>query len=252
MLVIAGSDTSGGAGLQADLRSATLLGARALTVATALTCQSPSRVYSVTWLSAAQVARQLDAALAQSQPAVVKIGMIASASIAAAVARQLARLPETTPVVYDPVFAASADGTALWHSRRPPTLHSLRTLLARVTVLTPTWRETATLLQSPAPDRADQAVALARRLLPSLHPTAAVVLKGGDADLSSDTLTDRIVTAHGVQTLERARLAQTMHGTGCSFASALAVELARGLPVAQAAAKAGTWVATQIARQPNS
>ena len=238
--------------MQADLRTATLLGARALTVATALTSQSSTRVHSISWLSATHVAQQLDAALAEALPSAVKIGMIASSAIATRVARYLERLPASTPVVYDPVFAASADGTALWHGRRQPTRNSLRALLAHVTVLTPTWREAAALLQCTVPASADQAVALAQQLLPSLAPGATVVLKGGDAETSSDTLTDRIVTQHTVHNIVRERLAQSMHGTGCTFDSALAVELARGLAAAQAARRAGALVATQIARQHNS
>ena len=201
------------------------------------------------WLSATQVESQLEAALAETQPTAVKIGMIASRSIALCVARILAQVPRDIPVVYDPVFQASADGTSLWRDRRAATARSLAPLLARVSVLTPTWREAAQLAQNPQPHDLDEAIACARGLLPHLASDATVVLKGGDAQIERPVLTDVCIQSQSTQAVTHPRKPRSMHGTGCTFARALALSLAPTVPITQSVAIAGAWVARQLDSQ---
>lgn len=238
-LTIAGSDSSGGAGVQADLKTFSALGVYGASVLTALTAQNTRTVAAILPVPADFVQAQLEVVLADLAVAAIKLGMLHGAAIIDAVAAVLARYPRI-PVVLDPVMVAkggapllAADGAA-----------ALRRLLPRATVLTPNLPEAAALLGC------DEATVLAepRRAcarLRALGP-AAVVLKGGHAGgACSDDLLD---TGVELLTLSAPRLpTRHTHGTGCTFAAALAAGLAHGLELTAAARSAKRYVSAAIA-----
>lgn len=238
-LTIAGSDSSGGAGVQADLKTFSALGVYGASVLTALTAQNTRTVAAILPVPADFVQVQLEVVLSDLAVAAIKLGMLHSAAIIDVVAAVLARYPRI-PVVLDPVMVAkggapllAADGAA-----------ALRRLLPRATVLTPNLPEAAALLGC------DEAAVLAepRRAcarLRALGP-AAVVLKGGHAGGAfSDDLLD---TGGELLTLSAPRLpTRHTHGTGCTFAAALAAGLAHGLELAAAARSAKRYVSAAIA-----
>lgn len=238
-LTIAGSDSSGGAGVQADLKTFSALGVYGASVLTALTAQNTRTVAAILPVPADFVQAQLEVVLADLAVAAIKLGMLHSAAIIDAVAAVLARYPRI-PVVLDPVMVAkggapllAADGVA-----------ALRRLLPRATVLTPNLPEAAALLGcDEAAVLAEPGRACAR--LRALGP-AAVVLKGGHAGgACSDDLLD---TGGELLTLSAPRLpTRHTHGTGCTFAAALAAGLAHGLELAAAAHSAKRYVSAAIA-----
>ncbi len=238
-LTIAGSDSSGGAGVQADLKTFSALGVYGASVLTALTAQNTRAVAAILEVPADFVRAQLEAVLTDLQVAVIKLGMLHGAAVIDTVAAVLADYPQI-PVVLDPVMVAkggapllAADGAA-----------ALRRLLPRATVLTPNLPEAAVLLGcDEAAVRAEprRACAELRRLGP-----AAVVLKGGHAGgASSDDLID---TGSELTILPGPRLpTRHTHGTGCTFAAALAAGLGHGLALSAAAGSAKRYVTAAIA-----
>ena len=240
VLSIAGSDPSGGAGIQADLKAFSACGVYGMAALTALTAQNTQGVSAVHALPPDFVAEQIRMVFADIRVDAVKIGMIANAAIAEAVAGMLASRGDS-PVVLDPVMVAKG-GAALID---PEAVAALEThLLPHATLLTPNLPEAAALLGvDEARDRAAmqaQAEALLR-----LGP-AAVFLKGGH--LTSAYSPDVLATRDGVTWFEAPRVATVnTHGTGCSLSSALAAELAKGAPPAEAARRAKQWLADAIA-----
>jgi hydroxymethylpyrimidine/phosphomethylpyrimidine kinase len=225
VLIIAGSDPGAGAGLQQDLKVATLLGAYGLTVATALTVQNSLGVKAVHPVAPEVVAAQLDAVLDDFPVAAVKVGMLASAAIVAVVAAGLKKLAPA-PVVLDPVLAAGGGFPLL----DDPGVAVLKEELFPLTyLLTPNAPEAARLtgrtINTPA-DLEDAA-----RRLQALGPRW-VLAKGGHLNGEPvDVLTD----GHNAYHLPGVRLAAPhQHGTGCVLASAAASHLARGLSLPEA------------------
>jgi hydroxymethylpyrimidine/phosphomethylpyrimidine kinase len=239
VLSIAGSDPSGGAGLQADLKTFQALGVDGAAVVTALTVQDGRRVLEVHPVEARLVGAQIDAVLSGlgAPPAAVKVGMLASGATVEAVAEAL---HGCGPLVLDPVLAAS-DGTALLDAHGEVTLRE--TLLPRVDVLTPNLPEAARLLDASFDDvRGDPERAC--RELGALGPRA-VLLKGGHADGSESE--DVLWDGAGFTRLVAPRLAaRDTHGSGCVLSSALAAQLARGADLAAAARAAKAFVTAAI------
>ena len=240
LLSIAGSDPSGGAGIQADLKSFAALGAYGMAVPTALTAQNTTGVTGIHRVPPDFVAAQIEAIRADIRIDGIKIGMIAEAAIAEAVAAAIAPL-EGVPIVLDPVMVAKG-GASLLAAEAVAALRGA--LLPRATVLTPNLPEAAALLgraeATTRDEMADQA-----RALRALGP-AAVLLKGGH--LSGADSPDVLAAAEGLTWFEAPRVpTRNTHGTGCSLSSALAAELARGHPVAVAAARAKDWLGGAIA-----
>lgn len=224
ILLIGGSDASGGAGIQADLRVLSayrLAGACAITAATA---QNSRGLLALQPVPARQVGRQIEAALTDLEIAAVKIGLLASGATIRLVADLLA--PLDLPIVLDPVLAAGAGGRLLDPAALPLLLGRL---LPLATVLTPNLPEAAALL-----DRPIHGLAGRLRAARALHRlgAATVVLKGGHGRGSE--LIDIVLDAAGSETLSAERLPLATHGTGCSYASAIAAGLALGLPPRQA------------------
>jgi hydroxymethylpyrimidine/phosphomethylpyrimidine kinase len=237
-LTIAGSDSGGGAGIQADLKTFSALGVYGASVLTAITAQNTRRVTAVAEVAPEMVAAQIEAVLDDIPVAAIKIGMLFSPAIVAAVAAGLART--AVPVVLDPVMVAKSGDALL----QPPAVVALvDELLPRATVLTPNLPEAARLLGEAEAATPDEAAAQGRRLL-ALGPRA-VLMKGGHA--TGATCTDLLVMENGTLRFEAPRLATAnTHGTGCALSSAIAAGLARGLPLAEAVGRAHAWLHAAI------
>ena len=220
MLSIAGTDPTGGAGIQADLKTFGALGAYGMAVVTAVVAQNTQAVRVVSPLAPELVQAQLEAVFEDVAVAAVKIGMVANAGIAEAIAEMLAR--HRPPfVVFDPVMAASTHKRLMNESD----LERIRTvLLPQVSLLTPNLKEVARLLGIAQPvDEAGM-----RACLPALQALGVpnVLLKGGHlADDTPDApeSTDLLATPEGVIRLSAPRIATRHgHGTGCTLSSAIA------------------------------
>ncbi|MGR4841044.1 bifunctional hydroxymethylpyrimidine kinase/phosphomethylpyrimidine kinase [Rhizobium sp. LARHSG275] len=244
VLSIAGSDPSGGAGIQADLKAFSARGVYGMAVLTALTAQNTQGVSGVHLVPPQFVADQINAVFADVRVDAVKIGMIANAGIAEAVAGALTDHRDI-PIVIDPVMIAKG-GAALLAPEAVDVL--TRRLLPLATLLTPNLPEAAALLHQPvATNRADMA-AQAERLL-ALGP-AAVLVKGGHLD--SDESPDVLATAAGLHWFEARRVpTKNTHGTGCTLSSALAAELAKGASAREAVAIAKDYLAGAVAAAGN-
>ena len=239
-VTIAGSDSGGGAGLQGDLKTFSALGVYGASIVTALTAQSTTGVTAIHDVPPAFVTAQIDAVFSDLRVDAVKIGMLAQASVIAAVAQGLERWRQQK-VVLDPVMVAST-GERLLAADAVDVLK--RVLLPRVMVLTPNLPEAAALLDTKAAQTQDEMHAQARQLL-VLGPRA-VVLKGGHAQGQSSV--DLLVDRSGAVVLPAARLAsRNTHGTGCAFAAAIAAGLAKGLELTGAVRAAKDYVHAAIA-----
>ncbi len=237
VLSIAGSDSGGGAGLQADLRTLSALGLHAATAVTAVTAQNTTAVAGVVALEPSFVVAQIEAVLEDMTVAAVKTGMLASAATVEAVGRLAAagRLPR---LVVDPVLV-SATGHALLDEGGVAAYR--RHLLPHALVATPNLKEAAVLTGRPLSAlREVDAMAKAAEDLRSLGVTT-VVVKGGH--LEGDHSPDVLVGPEGTSVLRAARVAtRNDHGTGCSLSAAVAARLALGDDVLDAVAAAKAFV----------
>jgi hydroxymethylpyrimidine/phosphomethylpyrimidine kinase len=238
-LTIAGSDSSGGAGIQADLKTFAALGVYGASAITALTAQNTQGVDAVLVVPPDFVARQIRTVTRDLDLRAVKIGMLATSEIIEAVAEQLKAL-EGTPVVLDPVMVA-ASGDVLLDEDAIETLRKV--LLPRATLITPNLPEAAKLLdQVEAKSERDmRAQAEALRALGA----QAVLIKGGHAD--GPDAVDILVDAEGELRLTAPRVAtENTHGTGCTLSSAVAAELAKGASVREAVTRAKAYVTAAL------
>jgi len=235
VLVIAGSDSSGGAGLARDLCTLAHFSTAAVCALTAVTVQSDARVVSVHPLPPELVRAQIQAALATRPVGAIKIGMLANAAVACAVAASLPPRVQQ-PVVLDPVLAASSGGELLDAAGRA----ALRAeLLPRTTLLTPNIPEAAALLDvRPALDESEL-LQQAQALL-SLGPQA-VLIKGGHGHgrEAVDLLVQR---GEPPRRYGAPRSPNSCRGTGCALASAIAAGLAAGLPLPESCLRARAYV----------
>ena len=233
-LTIAGSDSSGGAGIQADLKTFAAHGVHGLSAIAALTAQNTRGVTAIHVPPPAFLRAQLEACFADFRIGAIKIGMLASAPVIRTVAAVLAEHPRV-PVVLDPVMVASSGATLL----DPAALDALRELLLpRATLLTPNIPE-AELLLGHAIANAEAAEAALVELL-ALGP-AAVLLKGGHLPGRGE-LVDRYDDGGLFAEFVHPRLRVRGHGTGCTLASAIAANLCRGLSLPRACAEATDYV----------
>lgn len=240
VLSIAGSDPSGGAGIQADVKAISANGAYAMAVITALTAQNTRGVSGIELVPADFVAAQIDAVFADIRVDAVKIGMIGTSEIAVAVADALQR-NHARNVVLDPVMVAKG-GDRLLSPEAVAIL--IERLLPLTAVLTPNLPEAAALLATAEPTDRPAMAALAARLR-DLGPRN-ILLKGGH--LASDDSPDYLFTSASGHWLEATRAAtRNTHGTGCTLSSALAAQLALSGDVLEAARRAKTYVAGAIA-----
>lgn len=243
-LTIAGSDSGGGAGIQADLKTFQALGVYGASAVTALTAQNTLGVQSIFPIPPAFVAAQIDSVLSDIGADAVKVGMLADAAIVAAVADRLVAHQVTTLVV-DPVMVAKG-GDALLAPEAKDALVDL--LLPLATVVTPNVHEAAVLLGRPVRTFDDMVAAAAA--IHTLGPKA-VLVKGGhtvtaEGDPSEDSI-DVLFDGQGHRTFRAARIdTPNTHGTGCTYASAIAAELAKGQPLAAAVAAAKAYITEAI------
>ena len=242
-LTIAGSDPSGGAGLQADLKVFLRFGLSGASVATALTVQSPTGVKSIEAVDAKLVKRQLDALLMDFRPAAIKVGMLPSGDIVRVVARALTPLVrKKVPIIIDPVLQASSGARVL--PRKDVALF-MRHLVPLATLITPNVTEAAELsgLTVSAVRRDTQEVI---RALLKAGPKA-VLVKGGH--LSGDEAVDILGTKEDVvmYSLPRVPRRRSVHGTGCALSSAITAQLAQKVPLEDAVEMAKQFVAQAIA-----
>jgi hydroxymethylpyrimidine/phosphomethylpyrimidine kinase len=241
VLTIAGSDSSGGAGIQADIKTITMLGGYAMSAITALTAQNTTGVQDVETVSAAFVGRQIDSCLSDIGADAVKIGMLGSPEIAAAVAARLA--PFSGAVVFDPVMVATS-GAALADER---TIAAFAALMDLATLVTPNLPELAALTGMPvhtSDAAAEAAVALAER-----HD-CAVLAKGGHGE--GPRLTDVLIQPGArAAAFEHTRIAtRHTHGTGCTLAAAIATLLGHDQPLEHAVRLARQFVLAGIENAP--
>jgi len=228
VLSIAGSDSSGGAGIQADLRTFAALGVHGLSAVTAITAQNTARVRSIHRIPIKHLQTQLDAAAAEFDIAAVKIGMLGSAAAVTAAARFVRE--RTCPVVLDPVLISSS-GTRLLPAAALGIL--IDELIPLAHVLTPNLPEAIALLGSRSPAK-HPATVLARELL-ALGPRA-VLLKGGHS--AADPVCDYLAQATGTRVYRHRRLPYSSRGTGCTLSAAIAAYLACGMTIPAAVAAA--------------
>ena len=233
VLVIAGSDSGGGAGIQADIKTVMAMGGYATTTITAITAQNTLGVTAALVLDPALVIAQIDAVLSDIGADAIKIGMLGSAVIAEAVAERLSREDAGVPIVFDPVMVATSGATLA----DAATIAAFERLMRLAALVTPNLPELAVL----SPDGAD---ALARRI------GTSVLAKGGHGE--GAILVDRLVAADGAtRQWSDARIAtRHNHGTGCTLASAIALGLARGEGLAEAIAAARRFVREALAQAP--
>jgi hydroxymethylpyrimidine/phosphomethylpyrimidine kinase len=239
-LTIAGSDSSGGAGIQADLKTFAALGVYGASVITALTAQNTKRVAGIHVVPAAFIAAQLDSVFGDLDIGAVKIGMMAERAAIEAIAAGLERW-QPKHIVLDPVMVATSGDRLL----APDAVDVLRTkLIPRATILTPNLPEAAALLDVPIAVSETDIEAQGRKLL--VLGCRAVLIKGGHGQGSESI--DYLIDASGVVALKAPRIAtESTHGTGCSLSSAIAAGLAKGEDLTTAVRNAKTFISGAIA-----
>ncbi|OAF04814.1 hydroxymethylpyrimidine/phosphomethylpyrimidine kinase [Bradyrhizobium centrolobii] len=239
-LTIAGSDSSGGAGIQADLKTFAALGVFGASAITALTAQNTKGITGIHAVPAEFVAAQIDAVFSDLDVGAVKIGMVAQAASIDAIAAALSRWAPRY-VVLDPVMVATSGDRLL----AADAVEALRTkLIPLASVLTPNLPEAAALLGEPVASSAADIEGQGRRLL--ALGCRAVLIKGGHGEGPESI--DHLVDSEKTIALAAPRVAtRNTHGTGCSLSSAIAAGLAKGEDLEQAVRSAKTWISAAIA-----
>ena len=230
ILIIAGSDSGGGAGIQADIKTVTMLGGHAMTAITAITAQNTLGVHDVLPLPLHMVEAQFRAVVEDIGVDAVKIGMLGTPELVEAVAALLESLPREVPVVFDPVMVATS-GDAL---NREGTAQAMRCILPLSALVTPNLPELEALGGAGA----------------ILAEAPALLIKGGHAEGSA--IVDRLLTRDGeAARWEGERIETTStHGTGCTLASAIATGLGQGLPLPEAIARGRRFVRAALLAAP--
>ena len=239
-LTIAGSDSSGGAGIQADLKTFAALGVYGASVITALTAQNTSGVTGIHLVPADFVTAQIDAVFSDLDVKAVKIGMVAQLATLDAIVAGLTRW-SPKHVVLDPVMVATSGDRLL----ATDAIETLRTkLLPRASLITPNLPEAAALLDEPVALSEVAIESQGKRLLALGCP--AVLIKGGHGQGTESI--DYLVSGNGIVALAAPRIpTKNTHGTGCSLSSAIAAGLAKGEDIETAVRKAKVWVSAAIA-----
>lgn len=244
VLVIGGSDSGGGAGIQADVKTVTVLGGYACTAITAITAQNTLGVTEVMGVPPRVVAAQIDAVLSDIGADVIKTGMLFNASVAATVAERCRTLAGQTQWVVDPVVVSSTGHELLSEEGREVMLEQLVPHAALVTPNVPEAR----LLTGVDIERPEHFGRAADLFL--ARGASAVLLKGGHLD--GDTVVDLLRTIDGDETwFESPRVhTRSTHGTGCTLASAIAAGVAEGLRLRDAVARARDFVVGALTHSP--
>ncbi len=243
ILAIGGSDSGGGAGIEADIKTITALGGYAMTAITAVTAQDTCSIQAISPIPPALVGRAIAMVTSDLGVDAVKIGMLGSEAMVTAVARALSTLDPQPPIVLDTVLAAT-NGTSLLDPDAVALV--LSDLMPLATLITPNRHEAARLAGCSI-DTAEDAIAAARILC--RRGARAVLLKGGHFE--GDMLIDRLITPDRMVTFEHPRIvSRHTHGTGCTLASAIALGLGRGLDLRQAIRLAQDFLAQALRAAP--
>jgi hydroxymethylpyrimidine/phosphomethylpyrimidine kinase len=239
-LTIAGSDSGGGAGIQADLKTFSALGVYGASVITALTAQNTKGVSAIHDVPADFIAAQIDAVFSDLDVTAVKIGMVSQRAAIEAIAAGLERWQQSK-IVLDPVMIAASGDRLL----APDAVDVLkRALIPRALVITPNLPEAAALLDAPMAETEAEMRVQGERLL-ALGPKA-VLVKGGHAEGAESV--DLLIEPSAVTRLAADRIAtRNTHGTGCTLSSAIAAGLAKGLSLAEAVRAAKTYLTDALA-----
>jgi hydroxymethylpyrimidine/phosphomethylpyrimidine kinase len=233
-LTIAGSDSGGGAGIQADLKTFAALGVYGASVVTALTAQNTTGVSAIHQVPADFIAAQMDAVFSDLDIAAVKIGMLGSAAAIAAIEAELRR-HRARNVVLDTVMTASSGAKLL----PDDAVDKLRGLMAQARLVTPNLSEAAVLTGGMQARNEEEMSAQARKLF--ALGAGAVLIKGGHGSGSESV--DILVEGSSCTRFAAPRLAtRNTHGTGCTLASAIAAGLAKNLPLGDAVRQAKAYV----------
>lgn len=241
ILAIAGSDSGGGAGIQADIKTITLLGGHAMTAVTAITAQNTLGVQVIEPVGIDTVLAQIDSVVSDIGVDAIKVGMIGSAELVLALARRLAEID--VPIVFDPVMIATS-GAALADEA---TVAAFETLMRVATVVTPNAPELAKLTNS----RLGSAYEIEREARRMAREFACIVLaKGGH--LEGNTIIDILARPDGkVHRWKDKRIESfSTHGTGCTLSSALATGLGQGLDIIEAGGRAREFVRAALKAAP--
>jgi hydroxymethylpyrimidine/phosphomethylpyrimidine kinase len=243
VLIVAGSDSGGGAGIQADIKAVTALGGHAATAITALTAQDTLGVHGVLPIPVAFIRQQIAVVLRDIGADALKTGMLHDSSTIAAVCEALATEAPGVPLVADPVMIAKGGHALL----QPDAVEALkRKLLPLAAVITPNLPEAEVLTGLEIRDEAAMRRAAEALLAMGVR---AVLLKGGH--LEGPRVIDLLATPDGITRFEDAKVeTRHTHGTGCTLASAIAAGLARGLPLPRAVARARAYVRAAILAAP--
>jgi len=243
VLIVAGSDSGGGAGIQADIKTVAMLDAYAATAITALTAQNTEGVFGVLPIPPDFVRRQIEVVLDDIGADAIKTGMLHDLPVIETIAAVLRERAAGIPLVVDPVMVAKGGARLI----EPDALEGLkRLLISRAAILTPNLPEAELLCGATIGNVAEMRAAGETLLALGCQ---AVLVKGGH--LSGETLSDVLVTAAGVRVWESPRLmTRHTHGTGCTFASGIAAGLAQGLDVETAVDRARAYVQRAIAGAP--
>jgi len=244
VLVVAGSDSGGGAGIQADIKTISVLDAYAATAITALTAQNTEGVFGVLPIPPEFIRRQIEVVLDDIGADAIKTGMLHDAAVIEAVIAVVQERAPATPIVVDPVMVAKGGARLI----EPEAIDALkRQLISRAEIVTPNLPEAEILCGSTIGNVAEMQAA--GEALLALGCGAALV-KGGH--LPGETVSDVLVTpGGGVRIWESPRIAtRHTHGTGCTLASAIAAGLAQSLGIESAVERARNYVQSAIANAP--
>lgn len=243
VLIVAGSDSGGGAGIQADIKTVTALGGFAMTAVTALTAQNTEGVAAVSDVPPEFIALQMRVVLDDIGADALKTGMLHHSDVIEAVTAVIEELTPEIPLVVDPVMVAKG-GASLLDESAVATLRAR--LMPRATVLTPNIPEAEALVEAKIGNVEDMISAAER--IAAMGP-AAVLVKGGH--LPGDALTDVLSVDGVIETFTDERIAtRHTHGTGCTLASAIAAGLGQGLSLQDAVVRGRAYVREAIRTAP--
>ncbi|RCL03155.1 MAG: hydroxymethylpyrimidine/phosphomethylpyrimidine kinase [Candidatus Tokpelaia sp. JSC189] len=232
ILIIAGTDSSGGAGITRDIETAVLEGVSTALAVTSVTAQTHDEVLHTEPVAPWLVAQQIVSAFEANSISAVKIGMLGTTEIAKIVAATLKKYSPVPPVILDPVLTASSKGPLTRGNMRGAIVHDL---LPLTTLITPNLPELAELTLAAAITHDSEAIEQGKKLI--RLGTHAILIKGGHA--TGDTAIDHLLVKNQASvSFSQKRLAVTMRGTGCTLSTAIAANLAKGFALDKAIKKA--------------
>ncbi len=235
---IAGSDSGGGAGIQADLKVFAAHGVWGVSVITAVTAQNPAELTASWVMPPEAVTAQMDAVFSHFPVRAIKTGMLGSAGTIRAILR---RLPHDTLLVVDPVMIATS-GARLITDEATDVL--VRELIPRATIVTPNIPE-AEIIAKTDPIRTVEEMCSAAELIRNLGPQA-VLVKGGHLPSTSQFITDVLIDSEGQWLIEGPRYHYKVHGSGCTLSAAITANLANGDPLREAVHEARTFTLSAL------